>query len=295
MRSLQQYILEGGHSIDIAQPIRGDLASKVAIDVIDILHKKFPNIECSPLGSTGKKTKDQSSGDIDIAIEYNWDKMNDIKDYIYQLSNITKGNVNDKLHVFNVGWEYNYDNDEKKIVQVDFMFVDNVEFAKFAYHSPDFTKNESKYKGMYQSALLMAILSCTPIKDKKIEYFDNGDPKVIYKYFLDQSKGLYIKKMSYEGKDDKQLKNAKKINEEFVTSKPKEIINIALGPKGTQEDCNSFESLLSFICSDKYINKDELNNIKDKFMNDWQIKMKTSQDTMNELSELFDKYIKEKI
>ena len=42
-------------------------------------------------------------------------------------------------------------------VQVDLMMQDDIDFAKWIFHSPDFTKNESKWKGRYRTALLMSI------------------------------------------------------------------------------------------------------------------------------------------
>ena len=94
------------------------------------------------LGSVGKKNKNQTCGDIDIAIEYDWDKYEDILNFVKEKFDCIIGNVNKQLHVFNFG--YSYDEDGKqKIVQVDFMFTDNVDFATFAYNSPDFNKNES--------------------------------------------------------------------------------------------------------------------------------------------------------
>ena len=34
---------------------------------------------------------------------------------------------------------------------------DNMEYSKWMYHSPDFTKAESKYKGLFRNQLIMAI------------------------------------------------------------------------------------------------------------------------------------------
>ena len=47
-------------------------AQKVADEIIDSITKEF-KCKASPLGSTGKKGKDQTSGDIDIALEYSWE------------------------------------------------------------------------------------------------------------------------------------------------------------------------------------------------------------------------------
>ena len=310
MKSLITYIqesliIEGGHSIEDAQPIRGDLAKKVADEIIKVIKDKF-NCECASLGSVGKKTKDQTSGDIDIALEYDWDNYQDVLDFVKDKFNCPIGNINNNLHVFNIGYSY-VDGEEEKLVQVDFMFTDNVEFAQFAYNSPDFTKNESKYKGMYQSALLMAIISNTPVIDILGKEYDkelftteyngkyNGQVKSFWKLYFDQNQGLKAEHKSFEGKT-KPLKSASTIkgDTKIITKNINEILHKCLGESATKDTCKTFENELSYIVSNdyKYKSKEQLEKIKDTFINDWQLKMKTSQELMNEFETLFNEEIK---
>lgn len=310
MKQLVEYIkeallTEGGHSVEGVEPIRGDLAKPVADEIIKLLQGQF-KCEMAALGSTGKKGADKTSGDIDIAIEYDWDKKDEIKNFLLKNEEIKDGNVNEKLHVFNIGYPYK-DGEETKLVQVDFMFTDNVEFAQFAYNSPDFTKNESKYKGMYQSTLLMAIVENTPVEDILDKTYEperftkddydgsyDGEIKSFWKLYFDQNEGLKAEHKTFEGKT-KPTKNPTTIKGDTVkiTKDIKQILNKIFGPKATKETCNTFENELAFICSDdyKYKSKEQLESIKNTFLNDWQFKMKTDPELIKEFEDLFDKEI----
>jgi hypothetical protein len=310
MKSLYQYItesivLEGGLSIENAQPIRGDLAVTVSNEIINKLKTQFP-VEMSALGSVGKKGKNQTCGDIDIAIEYEWEKYEDVLNYVKSTFNCPVGNINQKLHVFNIGYTYT-DDGKEKLVQVDFMFTDNVEFAKFAYNSPDFTKNESKYKGMYQSALLMAIISNTPVvealgEEYTDEYFTkddydgsyDGQLKSFWKLYLDQNKGLHVEHKTFAGKT-KPTKNPSTIKSDskLITKDINKILSMCLGDKATKETCVTFERELAFICSDdyKFYSKEQLDKIKETFLSDWQLKLKTSEEQMKEFEQIIDNEI----
>lgn len=295
----ESYIIEGGHSVDGCEPIRGDLAKPIADKIIADLKSKF-NCECAALGSVGKKGADKTSGDIDIAIEYDWEDYEEVLNFVKNTYNCPIGNINKQLHVFNIGYIYDEDGKEK-MVQVDFMFTDNVDFAKFAYNSPDFTKNESKYKGMYQSALLMAAISNAPIEEVlgaeyTPEVFDgeydgkyDGEVKSFWKMYFDQNDGLKVQQKTYAGKT-KPTKNPSTVkgSEKVITKNVNDILKMCLGDKATKETCNSFESELKFLCSDdyKFYSKERLENIKDTFINDWQLKMKTDKSLMDELEKI---------
>lgn len=299
----KELINEGGHSIENAQSIRGDLALKVANDIINNLHTKFPNIECSPIGSTGKKSEKEYSGDIDIAIEDTWDNYKQYLDYIKETYNPIIGNINNNLNVFNIGYSYD-DNGEQKIVQVDFMFVDDIEYAKFIYHSPNYIKHESEYKGKFRSELLQCIFTCTPpektlSKDYEPEYFLNeydgkykGQLKSYWKYNLSQSQGLRVIEKSFEGKT-KPLKAPKNIKYINISKNVNYILKLGLGDNVTTDDTNSFESLINFICSSKYkfYSKEQISKIYNTFVDSKQLKVNTDEKTLS----LVHQYFKEKI
>lgn len=272
--SLQRHIYEGGFSVKNASPIPGDKAKEVADKIISIIKDKF-GCKCIPLGSTGKKRKDQESGDIDIALEKDWGESMDVLHFIQDdMDNVSSfGNINDQLMTMNFGYEW----EPGKIVQVDFMFTDDIEFAEFVFHSPDFRYNESKYKGMYQSTLLIATAKAVPVDNEQ-----NGDD-YWWEYSFTQKDGLKVVKKTNVGKNGKPIKTPKKIEEKLVTKKIPEILKIILGDKATKEDCISFESLMDYLASDKFKHHDKFKEIKEYFFNDWQLKLKTSKELMEEL------------
>lgn len=268
IKSLSEYakeklFFEGGHSVEGVSPIRGDLAKVVADEIIAALVKEF-KCECAALGSTGKKPKDQTSGDIDIALEYPWENKDKVLEFIKKTwSEAKQGNIVPSLHVFNIGYKYNDDNEEK-FVQVDFMFVENIEFAKFCYHSPSFINNESKFKGAWRTQLMTGVINCLdPVelfgKQYKEEDFTKddydgsyaGEPKFIWRILFTKNDGLKLVKRSYEGKT-KPIKTPKNIETKIISKNPDEIIKICFGEDATKETMNSYETILDYISSDKF-------------------------------------------
>ena len=149
------------------------------------------------------------------------------------------------------------------------------------YHSPNFIKNESLFKGLYRTNLLIIIAGKTPIDIEKYknEYFTadefgveyEGELKSFWKYSLSYDEGLKIVHKSFEGKR-KPLKAAKTIKEDtiLITRDLPTILKMCLGEKATVANCNSFETLVDFICSPDYIHrtKERLNNIFEDFFED---------------------------
>lgn len=59
---------EGGNAIKSSAPIRGDFAKIIADSIVHKIQDTL-DINAAALGSTGKKSASQMSGDIDIAVE----------------------------------------------------------------------------------------------------------------------------------------------------------------------------------------------------------------------------------
>ena len=303
MKSLVEYIkesliFEGGHSIDGATPIRGDLAKEVADNIMNQVKTEF-HIECAALGSVGKKGKNQTSGDIDIAVQMSWEDKDKLISFIKtNIKDCIFGNIVDYLNVFNIGYRYKEDN-KYKIVQVDFMFVDDIEWAKFVYFSPNFLKNESQFKGAWRSTLLRGICACTPPeninKKYKTEYFDNGDIKAFWKFTFSQSQGLFADHKTYEGKN-KQLKNPKTLKEdrEYISKNIDEILHMCLGKDASQDDCNSYETLLNFLSSDRYKFRsvEQLEKIKEWLFDNTDLLREATDKVINDAKQLFNNTIK---
>lgn len=293
-------IFEGGHSIEGAEPIRGDLAKEVADQIISKIKDKF-HIECAALGSTGKKGKDQTSGDIDIAVQMQWEDKDELIDFVKkEFKDCPFGNIVDYLNVFNIGYKYKEDGKEK-IVQVDFMFVDDVEWAQFVYFSPNFLKNESQFKGSWRSTLLRGICACTPTekvnKKYKTEYFDSGKTiKTFWKFTFSQASGLFADHKTYEGNNGKVLKNPKTIKDDriYISKNIDEILHICLGNDATRDDCNSYETLLNFLASDRYEFKsvEQLEQIKEWLFGNTDLLREASDGVKKNAEELFNKTIK---
>ena len=292
-------IFEGGHSVEGAEPIRGDLAKVVADEIIEKVKDEF-KIECAALGSTGKKGKNQTSGDIDIAVQMSWQDKDKLINFVKkEFKDCPFGNVVDYLNVFNIGYKYNEDGKEK-IVQVDFMFVDDVEWAQFVYFSPNFLKNESQFKGAWRSTLLRGICACTPVEkvDKKYEteYFEDGKTiKTFWKFTFSQADGLFADHKTYEG-NKKPLKNPKTIKDdrEYISKNIDTILHMCLGKDATRDDCNSYETLLNFIASDRYEFRsvEQLEKIKEWLFGNADLLREATDKVKKDAEELFDKTIK---
>lgn len=283
------FLFEGGNAVQNAEPIRGDLAAPVAYSVIKKLKEHF-HCEASPLGSTGKKDKDQYSGDIDIAITIPWEKKNEVEDFVE--NNITKNYVElTGLKIVSMGYSYKMpDTNEIKIVQVDLMFVNDLDYAIFAYHSPNFIKHESKYKGAIRNLLLSACVSATPIdkilphsNEYKSEYFTSedyngkyeGQVKSFWKFSYNKTDGVSLVKKSFVGKL-KILKNPKIVERKVVYSDIDDIIRIFFGKNARRSDFNSYESIMKLLSSDNY----KFHNDKQILMNAFDIFMRN--DEMND-------------
>ena len=114
-------------------------------------------IKFSPIGSFNKKVDGSLYNDIDIAIECPFEIGRDLISQICRDNEDTTklAKLNEKFNTITIEYILNPEHN----AQVDFMFCDNIEFAKFAFHSPDFKKQESKYKGMFASISLSFSLS----------------------------------------------------------------------------------------------------------------------------------------
>ena len=101
-----------------------------------------------------------------------------------------------------------------------------------------------------------------------------------------------IVKKSFEGKT-KPLASPKTVSKEKVTTNVRKILDLILGKESQQSDCNSFESLLDYLVSDKYPrrSKEMMEAIKKSYLEDWQFKMKTDKALVDEFTELLNKAI----
>ena len=79
------------------------------------------------------------------------------------------------------------------IVQVDLLVAGSMEFARFFQSSPDYTKDESKYKAMMRNMLLLTISSTVFRRTTKEVTLENGfvGPAEVEQYSIRLNGGLY--------------------------------------------------------------------------------------------------------
>ena len=155
----------GGNAIKNSVPIKVRNARKIAMDISTGLQNYFV-VPTAILGSVMKKSDDMYCGDIDIAIQLPWteDNVERVKQYGLEHLPITEVVISQGLKLVSYGYK---DNNTNLVHQVDIMFTENIKYSEFMYYSPDYTKNESRFKGLYRTNLLIICAGNIPL-DKTI-------------------------------------------------------------------------------------------------------------------------------
>lgn len=246
---LDRTLNEGGNAIKSSSPVSGDKALPIAEKVIGILKERYPDTEFAPIGSVGKKNAEQTSGDIDIAVELDFSESENVKKVLEEKYPDMEIKSMKGLHILSVGLPY-----ESQVVQVDLMFFPDIELAKFFYHSPDFTKNESEFKGSVRNMLMTSILKNIPVQDYRNTTFENGHVKDLYKYSFNPEKGLVILHQSFEGKDGQERKTKQTIKDDTVevSKNVEEIVKFMMGEDADLSTVSSFESMVDWMRTDKF-------------------------------------------
>ena len=239
-------VKESGNAIRNAARIPAPVANKLYLEIENTLKEKYPKAEICSLGSLGKKGVDQTHGDIDIAVVCK--DIEDLRDIVHIVfepllnSRVSEINYFTTANVVSIGW---YFGEVRQIAQVDFMSVKNLAWAKFRYDSPDFTRQESQFKGATRAELIRAIIGEIPVKDNKIEYFEDGVTlRSKFKHSMLDT-GVYKQFIDFTGKNGKPLKNPKKIKEfeEFLLDNPDDVMRFIFGDTSRPEDFKSAEAL----------------------------------------------------
>ena len=272
---------EGGKAIKSAKPIRGDYAMVAANEIIGILQKKYPNNHFSTLGSTGKKDSSSYSGDIDIAIDIPIENAEEIVDYISNNNTVKtrlqgnqlETNFMKGLKILSIGFPWasrGVGQDSYGVVQCDLMFVPNVDRAKYFYYSPDFTKNQSQFKGSVRNIFMIAILKNIPVKEEQNTTFSNGSTKDLWKYTIKPQDGIVLLHQSYEGKKGQQLKSKHTIKEDtkVILEDPTKFTKFIMGPNADETTVSSFEEMWKYVNSDKFPWKEQRDKMIKDFVED---------------------------
>lgn len=274
MKNFKQYIKESGNAVTNVSRIN---AENVDATLKDIYQKVLPKVglkqtDVAPIGSTGKKKRGESSGDLDIAVDAsqfiynnNVDKGSDVLQYLgSKVGKLTNNySVLPGFGTVSFAWPIkNVDKKQRnKFVQVDFMLTSNMRLTKFTFWSP--SSEESKWKGLYRNILLTSIASQMDFNTIKTAVNDQGEeiPAEFEKNFIDVKRGLIRGLQTRIGKTGKLLSKNKTVSTKVISSVPEEIVTLVLGPDFTVSDAKSFESLYKAIHSPKFINKKHTNDI----------------------------------
>ena len=260
---MSELILEGGAAVNGRCILQSEVPA--ILDKVDEILSGLGLVkgeDWDMVGSAGKKKAEDTSGDIDVCIKRDRmkevlgsgdgknDVFNDLGKYLMELGY-------DKQHV-------SFDqvscgipiNDADDIIQVDFILTRSLEWSRFTQSSPDYRKDESKYKAHVRNVLMMCIVKyCFKRTTKKVTLDDDtivdGEAEV---YVIRLTDGLYKTRKNWLGKRDPILKNAQLMREydELITDTPQDFINLIFEDGVTVDDFLSFETLFNAFMSDKF-------------------------------------------
>ena len=234
------------------EPILSEIAPQVQQQIIDILHKFYPNLSCLPLGSVGKKPINEYNGDIDIAIKCK--DINELEHIVstafYFLEHI---NV-ESYYIVSIPFPYQINGDEQiKHVQCDFILMWDEEYTKFRYYCPNYINKESNYKTGAKIMFANMILNHVPERYNDIPVgmtakFDFR-PNALYKFIYDYKNSRY--------------------KEQYITNDVNKIVNMCF-IDGDKNHFNTVETLWEAIHSNIFISPSETKSIeKNWFVNCW--------------------------
>lgn len=276
MIKLKSLIFEGGNLFDNTTGIKQSEINATVKDLEIKVIKKLGLIGLDTdsflLGSAGKKPAKELSGDLDIGISAdqiasaNGLKLSEVYEWLTdKLSRL--GYETAKLPGFSqVSIPFPISGQKDKYVQVDFMLSNNMEWTRFVYTAPDFTKSESKYKLVYRNLLLAA---CISVYDMKVlKQTSEKIPVEIQKYAIRWNDGVYSTVKSFASKTGGILKTGKllKNKDVFVTQTPSEVVKMFLGKQYTPEDIKTFESLYDIVFNQESNVSKYRESIKRKFI-----------------------------
>lgn len=262
---MDKLILEGGAAVN-GRPI---LQSEVPtiIDTVDEILSGIGLVrgeDWDMVGSAGKKRAGDTSGDIDICIKRERmkevlgsgdgkiDVLNDLAKYLENLG-YYKYVISTAFMQVSFGMPIN---DENDLIQVDFILTRNLEWSKFTQSSPDYTKDESKYKANVRNILMMCIVKyCFKRTIKRVTLDDDtvidGEAEM---YTIRLTDGLYQTRKNWFSKRPglmNKTENRMREYDKLITDAPQEFIDLIFD-NCSIEDFLSFETLYDAFMSDKF-------------------------------------------
>ena len=258
-------ILEGGAAVNGRRILQSEVPT--ILDKVDEILSGLGLVrgeDWDIVGSAGKKKSEDTSGDIDICIKK--DRMKEVlgsgdgKDDVFNdLGKYLEGLGYDRYVVqtgFNqvsLGMPIN---DVDDIIQIDLILTRSLEWSKFTQSSPDYTKDESKYKAHVRNVLMMCIVKyCFKRTTKRVTLDDDsivdGEAEM---YVIRLTDGLYKTRKNWLGKRDPIKKKPDLMHEydELITDTPQDLIDLLFEDGVTVDDFLSFETLFNAFMSDKF-------------------------------------------
>ena len=257
----EAFMMEGGNAVH-ADRIPASAGPKIFAEVEDKL-ERVSGYEMRLLGSVGKKADPDTNGDIDIAVLTS-DKSSLI-DCIEQA--FPDCEMNDKTGpgIVSIGYPYELHSGRSIVAQVDFMMVDDLEWAEFFYGSPDYTKNESVFKAALRNWLMSITFSCLPVGELP-KTDEEGRTIAKWKYAFSAA-GVNKQWLEYTGRGGAFLKSPKKVKEleQFVTKNWKEVLGMVF-KNPDRKQFTSVETLWAALHSNEFLyGKGVLAEIEQRF------------------------------
>jgi hypothetical protein len=259
----KQQLSEGGNAVKGVGPINQENSiptyNKILSEFLPKL--KLKNKHVASLGSTGKKGPKQTSGDIDIALDATEllksnkiDTYADLMDFIVVTVKSLGYDYKDMRSIGIVSIAYPIVNDDKlqadKLVQVDFMVVENLKHATWAFHSPSYL--ESNLKGLYRNELNFAVAKYAGFKVTERDK-ESKEAVTWQRFWWDIKRGLSKGTQTrLSAKTGKIVKGTRPLTKNDISDEPDDIVKFLYGEKYKARDILTFDDALNAIMSNDF-------------------------------------------
>ncbi len=268
MITFKQYInlSEGGNAVPGVSPIN----QENSMATVDEIFKKYLPVlkiakkDVAVLGSTGKKAPGARSGDIDLAISapalLKSNKMNSLEEILEMIGSISKKfgydyNIMKGLGIISVAFPI-VNKDGKQAgekVQLDFMVVDNVNYAAWSYFSPSYLQSE--LKGLYRNILNFAVAKHAGFNVTKIDP-ETKTPIEWNRFVMSMSQGLFKgKQTNISAKTGKPTKSVRYLEKNLVSDNPDDVVKFLYGPRYNASSILTFDQALKAVMSPSFPHK----------------------------------------
>ena len=186
---------------------------------------------------------------VRITNEYN--RFVDINHLYAKVGVLYNGSINGYFSLNRA--EYTYLHISSRYMHSHVSDIPTSDFTEFMNWSPDLSKSESQFKGLFRTDFIRCLTNTKPLPDKYKPVKDkNGNVLEYYYYALDvKHGGLVIKHKSFKGKKVERLKNAKTLDDVIVIKDANKsiesMIKYIFGKNITMDDVNSFESVVEYV------------------------------------------------